>query len=143
YSNGAELYWTSVASTTSASFEVPLSSNIPAADITWKDGYFWGLGNGGTVVRVSPTGTVTTWSVPALSGQTAAGGAWTYGNGSLGCPGSASGDVVLLGVATPGAANPVFAGVSVISGRPSPGNGSTASLGSPVDLALAKTVSTD
>ncbi|WP_261165952.1 DUF11 domain-containing protein [Microbacterium sp. Marseille-Q6965] len=142
YTNGARLFRTNLAVAGSASTEVALSRNFPAADFTWAGGYFWGMG-GGQIHRLSTTGVVTSFPAPArLSGYNA-GGAWTYGNGNLGFTDNATGDISQVRVTNPAAATPTFTVVSVISGPPSSNNDATSSMGSPADLAISKRFAQD
>lgn len=137
FTNGARMFRTNVANPAGAMTEVPLSRNMPTPDITWANGFFWGLG-GGQIVRVSTTGVVTTFAAPPRLAAYTAGGAWTYGNGNLGFTDNGSGDISQVRVTNPASASPTFTVVSVISGPPSSNNDATASLGSPSDLSLTK-----
>lgn len=137
FTNGSRLFHTNVANPAGAMIEVPLSRTLPGADITWANGYFWALG-GGQIIRLSTTGTVTTFAAPPRLASYAAGGAWTYGNGNVGFTDNATGDISQVRIANAGSAAPSFTVVSVIAGPPSSNNDATASLGSPADLALSK-----
>lgn len=142
YSNGTRLFWTNIANPASGSTEVTLSRAFGAADFTWANGYFWGLG-GGNIWRLSTTGVVSSWAGPAALASHNAGGAWTYGNGNLGFTNNATGEISQVRVTNPASATPTFTLVSVIAGPSTTNNDATASLGRPADLGLAKSFSLD
>src|SRR5690606_11767657 len=87
YFSNTNLYYTDVTAPAGATTTVPLSGSAAGgvpADVTFANGYFWGYIGSGIVVRIGPGGAVTRFTVPAMVGHTAAGGAFTYGNGNLG-----------------------------------------------------------
>jgi conserved repeat domain len=143
YVNGTTLYWTSVANaagTTSSRALTGATADL-GLDITWLNGYFWSLGANGRIARLNPeNGNVVAWTIPALNGHGAAGGAFTYGNGNLGFSKN-EGGIVQLRVTNPGDNPPTFSVVSIIAGPASSSNDAAASLGDPTDLAITKTVS--
>jgi uncharacterized repeat protein (TIGR01451 family) len=138
FTNGTRLFHTNVSNPAGAMIEVTLNQSMPAADFTWANGYFWGL-TGAQIVRLSTSGTVTLFAAPPRLNGSAAGGAWTYGNGNLGFTANSTGDISQVQVTNPASATPTFTVISVISGPPSSNNDATASLGQPADLAVTKT----
>ncbi len=142
FTNGTRLFHTNVANPSGPMLEVTLNRNFPSADMTWADGYFWGMG-GGQITRLSTAGVVTTFAAPARLATYAAGGAWTYGNGNVGFTDNATGDISQVRITNPASASPSFTVVSVIGGPPSANNDATAALGDPADLSLAKSFAED
>lgn len=143
YVNSGTLYWTNVATPASGTSQRALQGahTSLAADMTYLGEFFWTLGPNGLIARLNPlNGNVLTWTIPALSGHGAAGGAFTYGNGNLGFSKN-EGGIVQIRVTNPSAASPTFSVVSVIAGPDSSANDATASLGDPTDLSITKTVS--
>ncbi|WP_166867865.1 DUF11 domain-containing protein [Salinibacterium sp. ZJ70] len=143
YFSQSTMYYTNVANPSGPTTEVtltnPSSATIPP-DLTFADGFFWGYGGGGDIVRIGPLGGVTKFTVPALVGHPAAGGAFTYGNGNLGFSKNAGG-ILQVKVTNPASASPTFTLVSAISGPGSSANDATASRGKPADLAITKSAS--
>src|SRR5690606_13319281 len=138
YFTQTTMYFTNVAApaggTTSVGLTGQTAGGVPA-DVTFANGYFWGYGGGGVVTRIALDGTVARFTVPALSGHSAAGGAFTYGNGNLGFSKN-SGGILQVRVTNPGTATPSFTLVSQIAGPGSSANDATSSLGDPSDLAI-------
>src|SRR5690606_38698958 len=143
YFTQTTMYFTNVAApaggTTSVGLTGQTAGGVPA-DVTFANGYFWGYGGGGVVTRIALDGTIARFTVPALSGHSAAGGAFTYGNGNLGFSKN-SGGILQVRVTNPGTAAPSFTLVSQIAGPGSSANDATSSLGDPSDLAITKTAS--
>jgi uncharacterized repeat protein (TIGR01451 family) len=118
---------------------INLTSVPNAADLTYSDGFLWGINTGGGVVRINPaTGAVVAYPaiVPAA---TAYGGSWLYGNGNLGFSNNDTGTVYQIKVTNPSAATPSFAVVASNPGPPSGSNDGTSSPGLPADLGIVKT----
>jgi len=114
---------------------VPITGATQAADIAFKDGYFWSLA-GTSLTRMNPaTGNVVAFP---LSGVEVSGAAWTFGNGNLGFSANGSGNVFQIAVDDPGAAQPTIRVIAVSSGPSSTNNDGTASPGLPTDLGVAK-----
>ena len=124
---------------------VTLSSAMPAADMTYANGYFWGqapTATGSEMIRINPTtGALDTFPVSFfVNGPTdPAGAAWTFGNGNLGFSQNVSGLVTQVAVTNPSAATPTFTVVAQSPGPASGNNDGAAFVGSPTDLAIAKT----
>lgn len=148
YYTANRLNWYDVA--TNASGSVATSAAFTASDMAWSNGYFWGMqisGGTATVTRMGTGGVVTTFPFSGLDGtrfgagtpSSAFGGAWTYGNGNLGFTNNAGG-TVQVSIAGAASANPTFTAVSYMSGPASTNNDAAASPGTPVDLAIAKSV---
>ncbi|WP_079186459.1 DUF11 domain-containing protein [Streptomyces sp. CB01580] len=115
----------------------------PTADLTYADGYFWGVEAGGKMVRVDLLGatktvTVLGAAVPAAEAGYGFGAAWTFGNGNIGVSDNASGTVYQIKIANPASANPTFTLVSTAPGPASGNNDGAASPGLPTDLAVVK-----
>ena len=143
YASGTTLYWTNVAVPTGATGSIALTgaTSSIAPDMTWLNGYFWGLNADGVVNRINPvSGAVTTFTIPSLVGTGIAGGAFTYGNGNLGFSFN-DGGIAQIRVTNPGSATPGLSVVSRIAGPSSGSNDATASLGDPTDLEIVKTMS--
>ena len=123
-----------------------LSQNLSVYDLTYTQGYFWGLNwtaaNGATIERVDPTsGTVTDF--PAAAGlfpaiNSFAGAAWTYGNGNIGFSTNANGNIYQVAIANP-TATPTFSLVSTQPGPASNNNDGAANPGLQTDLSITKT----
>ncbi|MFI9627123.1 DUF6923 family protein [Streptomyces sp. NPDC052042] len=112
-----------------------------ASDLTYADGYFWGLDPSGKVVRVDLLGatkTVTTFGAVVPATASGFGAAWTFGNGNIGISDNVSGTVYQIKITNPGSANPTFTLVSSSPGPASGNNDGAASPGLPTDLALVK-----
>ena len=119
---------------------VTLSAPIGVSDMTYANGYFWGVTQGTTTnyVRVDPsTGVVSTFPAPLPAGTY--GAAWTFGNGNLGFSENASGTVTQVAVTNPAAATPTFSVVATSPGPSSGNNDGAASPGEPTDLSIVKT----
>ncbi|MGN6274214.1 MAG: DUF7507 domain-containing protein [Protaetiibacter sp.] len=143
YFSDTNLFYTDVTAPAGGTTTVPLSGSVAGgmpADVTFANGYFWGYLGSGQMVRIGPGGGVTRFTVPAMAGHTAAGGAFTYGNGNLGFSKNAGG-IVQVRVTNPASAAPTFSIVSVIAGPASSSNDAASSLGDPSDLAITKSAS--
>jgi uncharacterized repeat protein (TIGR01451 family) len=123
---------------------LPLSANI-GPDMTYAQGFFWGMPTATEIDRIDPaTGTVTNFTVPTSvfpGAASGAGGAWTYGNGNLGFSTNTNGNIYQIAVSNPAAATPTFALVSHQPGPPNGNNDGAANPGLPTDLSMTKTAS--
>ncbi|MBF4570845.1 DUF11 domain-containing protein [Plantibacter sp. VKM Ac-2880] len=125
---------------------ITLSAPNTTSDLTFANGYFWGVTNAGLstqgIVRIDPvSGGLSTLPLPAgmaLDSQ-GFGAAWTFGNGNLGFSANTSGTVYQLSVVDPAASAPTITLVSTKSGPASGNNDGAASPGLPTDLAIVKT----
>ena len=117
---------------------VTLSAEADVADLTYADGFLWGVApTGGTVVRINPTtGAVSEFATDILPSGFV-GAVWTYGSGDLGMSRNAGG-VYRIHIANPGGAAPSFSLVSATEGPTSGNNDGTACQGAAADLSLAK-----
>jgi uncharacterized repeat protein (TIGR01451 family) len=121
---------------------VALSSGINASDITWANGFFWGIdaNTPNSIQRIDPaTGQVTNFPSPIDSAGSPVGAAWTYGNGNLGFSTNNSGVVTQIAVANPASASPTFTVVATSPGPASSNNDGALSPGVATDLAITKT----
>ena len=118
---------------------VALSAATNASDVTYADGYFWGVTNTPSrYVRVNPTtGAVATFPSTLASGGY--GAAWTFGNGNLGFSENGTGRVSQVKVTNPASGSPTFTVVSSSPGPSSGNNDGAASPGQPTDLSIVKT----
>jgi uncharacterized repeat protein (TIGR01451 family) len=122
---------------------VTLSSASVASDITFANGFFWGVSNGtattaSVYVRINPsTGAVTRF--PTTLAADPYGAAWTFGNGNLGFSNNTTGAVSQVRVTNPGATTPTFSVLATSTGPASSANDGAASPGQPTDLAVDKT----
>jgi uncharacterized repeat protein (TIGR01451 family) len=126
--------------TTGTAALITLSSAVPnLSDLTWKDGYLWGMSSTNVMYRITPTnGQVSSWATGiALNG--AFGAQWTYGNGNLGLSDNATGLISQLSITGATTATPTFALVSTTSGPASSNNDGAAISGLDVDLGIVKT----
>jgi uncharacterized repeat protein (TIGR01451 family) len=119
----------------------PLITTQPvrSVDITFANGFFWGVSNGTqTIQRINPTtGVVTNFTTSVIpSGQY--GAAWTYGNGNLGFDIN-TGGTYQLKVTNPAGAAPTFTLVATTPGPASSNNDGTSCVPGPVDLGTTKT----
>ncbi|MFH8474745.1 DUF6923 family protein [Streptomyces sp. NPDC018000] len=113
----------------------------PTPDLTYADGYFWGVEISGKVVRVDLLGatkTVTTFDAVLPASPLGYGALWTFGNGTIGASDNDSGIVYRVKITNPGSANPTFTLVSSSPGPASGNNDGAASPGLPTDLAVVK-----
>ena len=109
------------------------------SDITWKDGFLWGMYNNDRMYRINPvTGQVNSW-VTGLGITGDFGAQWLYGNGNLGLSRNVDGRVFQVAIDDPTSATPVFRLVSSTTGPASSNNDGASIPGLPVDLALTKT----
>ncbi|MFE7426093.1 DUF6923 family protein, partial [Streptomyces sp. NPDC057545] len=112
-----------------------------ASDLTYADGYFWGVDPSGRMVRVDLLGatkTVTLLGAAVPATSSGYGAAWTFGNGNIGVSDNVSGTVYQIRITNPGAASPTFTRVSSSPGPKSGNNDGAASSGLPTDLAVVK-----
>jgi len=117
---------------------------VAPADLTYANGYAWGILNG-TIYRYTlPSGTATTGAAAASftspAPSEAYGAAWTYVNGNLGFDGNTSGNVVEIQVTNP-ATTPSFTLVATSKGVATSSNDGT-SCGSAANVTVVKTAST-
>lgn len=109
------------------------------SDITWKDGFLWGMYNNDRMYRINPVnGQVSSW-VTGLGITGDFGAQWQYGNGNLGLSRNVDGRVFQIAIDLPGSATPGFRLVSSTSGPASSNNDGASIPGLPVDLGLTKT----
>jgi uncharacterized repeat protein (TIGR01451 family) len=123
---------------------ITLNASPTISDMTYANGYFWGITNSTTtaprVVRINPSnGAVTSFAAPAGVTGDNYGAAWTFGNGNLGFSANTSGTVYQIAVTSPAATTPTFRVVASSAGPSSTGNDGAASPGLPTDLAISKT----
>ncbi|MBF0673308.1 MAG: DUF11 domain-containing protein [Salinibacterium sp.] len=148
YLAGNQLRWYNVANGNTGATN--LQGTFSPVDMAWSGGYFWGLDATTAtprMFRLGLGGVVTTYPFPGLDtsrfgggvSSPSFGGAWTYGNGNLGFTNNAGG-TVQVSISDPASATPSFTAVSYMSGPASGNNDAAASPGTPVDLAIAKTV---
>ncbi|MEV4669327.1 DUF6923 family protein [Microbacterium sp. LWO12-1.2] len=126
--------------TTGTASLITLSSAVPnVSDLTWKDGFLWGMSSANVMYRINPAnGQVSSWATGiALNG--AFGAQWTYGNGNLGLSDNVTGLIHQLAIGNPSAATPTFTLVSTTSGPASSNNDGAAIPGLDVDLGIVKT----
>jgi uncharacterized repeat protein (TIGR01451 family) len=118
-------------------------------DITFADGYLWGLDDGSNdtqIDRIDPaTGDVTAVDQSVLPTGSAEdtlyayGAAWTLGNGDIGFSNNDTGSIYTVAI-NDAAGTPTFSLVSASSGPTSPSNSDgTACPGENVDLGIVKT----
>lgn len=115
-------------------------SGVPnVSDITWKDGFLWGMFNNDRMYRINPAnGQVSSWATGlGITGDF--GAQWLYGNGNLGLSRNADGKVFQVAIDLPGSVTPAFRLVSSTSGPASSNNDGASIPGLPVDLGLVKT----
>jgi uncharacterized repeat protein (TIGR01451 family) len=131
--------------TTSGTSTLPLSHQLKSADLTYADGFLWGVsaitGSSDTIERVDPgNGTETQFTEPTTllpdDSASSAGAAWTYGNGNLGFSVNATGDIYQIAVTDPSSAAPGFTLVSEQPGPASSLNDGASNPGEDTDLAL-------
>ncbi|HEU0192943.1 MAG TPA: sortase [Gaiellales bacterium] len=125
----------------------PLQTRSNAQDFTYQGGFLWGMARSGSsalLVRVTPTPSggscpVATFPVPGvtLDAQDGAqfGAAWTLADGDLVFSNNDSGRLIQLTASAGGAVSNVI----LRSGPANQSNDGASILGSPVDLAVAKT----
>jgi uncharacterized repeat protein (TIGR01451 family) len=129
---------------TNTATQIPLSTTTGIFDMTFADGFFWGIGydggpQDGQLVRIDPaTGAVAGFAQSVLPAPYQYGAAWTFGNGNLGFSNNTTGDVSQI-VLSNAAAAPTLALVSRADGPASSNNDATACVGLPADLAIDKT----
>ena len=126
--------------TTGTATLITLSSAVPnVSDLTWKDGFLWGMSSTNVMYRITPTnGQVASWATGiALNG--AFGAQWTYGNGNLGLSDNATGLIHQLAIGSSTTTTPTFTLVSTTSGPASSNNDGAAISGLDVDLGIVKT----
>ena len=135
--------------TTFAAVSPGQSAPVRSSDVTYADGYLWGVVNlTGQMQRFDvATGTVTTFphsASPFLATGTGNdavyGAAWTYGNGNLGFDVN-TGGIVQVAIDDPGSASPTFTRVAAASGPASANNDGTA-CAHPAILSVVKSAST-
>ncbi|MEU9846161.1 DUF11 domain-containing protein, partial [Streptomyces sp. NPDC047985] len=128
-----------------ATGKVTSTIQLPAvptgSDLTYADGYFWGVDPSGRMVRVDLLGatkTVTLLGAAVPATSSGYGAAWTFGNGNIGVSDNVSGTVYQIKITNPASANPTFTLVSSAPGPASGNNDGAASPGLPTDLAVVK-----
>lgn len=122
---------------------VTLSTASLVSDMTYANGFFWGVSNGtdttaSAYVRINPSTGVVTRFATTLAGAPY-GAAWTFGNGNLGFSNNTTGAVSQVRVTNPASATPTFTVLATSSGPASSANDGAASPGQPTDLAIDKT----
>lgn len=122
-----------------------LSAAPHTADLTYANGYFWGVNDTGGLVRVdllsaAATKPVTVFPIGLPNGPY--GAAWTFGNGNIGVSNNSTGNVRQLAIANPGSATPTITVVSTAPGPASSNNDGAASPGGPTDLSIDKSAPT-
>ncbi|HEY5514994.1 MAG TPA: hypothetical protein VIK12_02145, partial [Pengzhenrongella sp.] len=132
--------------TTRQATTITLSQAVECNDFTWADGYLWGVEPNGTddwrVVRISPTGAVTTIPTTGVFPDTTVGdtgtygAAWTYGNGNIAVSHNGSGNITQFSVTNPTAALPTVTKVSTIKGPATSQNDATTTPSSLTDLVV-------
>jgi uncharacterized repeat protein (TIGR01451 family) len=140
-----------------------VSTTIPnLADFVCQDGYLWGVEGGSGTTAAAPNGMYRiniSSSNPQLVGQVDLfslasltnvvwnnsnfGAQWFYGNGNLGISNNATGDIYQIAITNPTSASPTFSEAAILYGPASTTNDGASYAGEPVDLALAKSVTTD
>ena len=126
--------------TTGTATTITLSTAVPnVSDLTWKDGFLWGMSSANVMYRINPaSGQVSSWATGlVLNG--AFGAQWTYGNGNLGLSDNATGLIHQLAIGSPTATTPTFTLVSTTAGPASANNDGAAISGLDVDLGIVKT----
>jgi len=134
----ATLYLINVVTNTRTA--LPLSATIGAADLTFANGFLWGIHiTTGDGIRINPTtGAVTTFAQTALPAPFGYGANWTYGNGNLGFSNNATGAVVQVRILNPASATPSYQLVKTSAGPSSGNNDGASCAGPPADLQLLK-----
>lgn len=128
-----------VASLTATAITLSGAGVPNVSDITWKDGFLWGMYNNDRMYRINPaTGQVDSW-VTGLGTSGDFGAQWQYGNGNIGISRNADGRVFQIAIDNPSSATPGFRLVSSTTGPQSSNNDGASIPGQPVDLALTKT----
>lgn len=122
-----------------------LASGQTVFDLTYAQGYFWGVNNDGDLVRVDLESTAAAKPVSVFSLGMAAGpygATWTFGNGNIGISNNGTGLVTQIAITNPGSANPTRTIVATSPGPSSSNNDGAASPGGPTDLSIVKTAPT-
>jgi uncharacterized repeat protein (TIGR01451 family) len=122
---------------------VTLSTPSLVSDMTFANGFFWGVSNGtdttaSSYVRINPTTGAVTRFPTTLAGAPY-GAAWTFGNGNLGFSNNTTGAVSQVRVTNPASTAPTFTVLATSAGPASSANDGAASPGQPTDLAIDKT----
>jgi hypothetical protein len=124
---------------------VQLSADVHAADITFANGYLWGLGGSNQLSRIDTvTGQVSRITVTGIPGsiQQPFGGAITFGDGTLGFFSQVGGSFVRVKVTDPASTSPTAQMISSQS-APAASLGDAATcisvIASGIDLQLSKT----
>lgn len=144
-SNGGNLFLVDVGTVT-ATLRTLSGPNPATVDLTYADGYLWGVANDGThrMVRIDPTTGVSNafpLDLPAGLTDVAAGAAWTFGNGNLGFSDNDTGTVFQVRVTDPASAAPSFTITSQMAADPTNQNDGASCLGGPTDLGVVKAAS--
>ncbi|MEU6214932.1 DUF11 domain-containing protein [Streptomyces sp. NPDC047023] len=141
--NSSQIYVIDVATSTvtqTINLSQPLSVSV--ADLTFSDGYMWGVSQDGVITRVDPTtGTVTQFpSVDILPAQ-GYGANFTYGDGTIGMIGQQDNLLYRMRITNPGSPVPTFEIISTqdVPSAPYPGIDGAACFFSEADLQLTKT----
>lgn len=125
---------------TLAATQIPLSPTVPnVSDITFKDGFLWGMFRDGTMYRIDPASGAVESFATGLPLDTDFGAQWVYGNGNFGFSANTTGTVYQVAIEGAATAAPTFSLVSSIPGPSSSNNDGTSIMGLPADLALEKT----
>ncbi|MEU6214928.1 hypothetical protein ABZ891_34170, partial [Streptomyces sp. NPDC047023] len=108
------------------------------ADLTYSEGYLWGAGVDGGLVRIDPATGQLTRIPDVLPDAPGYGGAFVYGNGDLGFVGN-NGITYRVAIDNPTSPSPT---ASIVSSQSSPSDtinlDATSCPGTPTDLALTK-----
>ncbi|MBD0676505.1 hypothetical protein BU198_38870 [Streptomyces sp. CBMA156] len=139
-SSGADVAYRVDVTTGKVTATIKLPIVPPAPDLTYANGYFWGIEPTGRMVRVDLLGatkTVTIFPTPMVPAS-GYGAAWAFGNGNIGVSDNASGIVYQVRITNPAAASPTFTIVSTSQGPASGNNDGAASPGLPTDLSIVK-----
>jgi len=134
----------SLSSTPATTFTAQGTTKIVAPDLTYANGYAWGIQNAtNTIYRVNlSTGAVSTYTVSGLPAGSW-GAAWTYANGNLGFDNNSATSttgLAQISVANP-SGTPTFTVVSNTGGPASSSNDGTACK-STANVAITKAAST-
>src|SRR5262249_42743299 len=139
---------------TATTVNVAHPGDVLPADASFIAGKLWGQQNippanatatapaGNYLTRIDPvTGAVDRFAQTVIPNTTAAGAAWTFGNGNLGLSNNADGTIYQIAIANPNSATPTFTLVASATGPASGSNDATSCLGDPVDLVMHKSAS--
>lgn len=133
--------YTAIDPATGAIVETGTLAVAPPPDLTYANGYFWGVDVAGNLVRVDLLSSLEVKPVTAFPAGLPAGAygaSWTFGNGNIGVSENATGVVTQLSIVDPGSTNPTITVVSTSPGPASGNNDGAASAGAPTDLSIVK-----